>query len=55
MDEIMITYNGEGSDFGFGLFINSSEFKGSFAEKTAKTDQIYAKMCEIIEIAKTIN
>ena len=54
-EQILITYN-DGEQFGgFGLFINSTDFRKSINEKSEKTEQIRAKLNEIIEIAKTIN
>ena len=54
-EQILITYN-DGEQFGgFGLFINAGEFRKSINEKSEKTEQIRAKLGEIIEIAKTIN
>ena len=54
-EQILITYN-DGVQFGgFGLFINSTEFRKSVNVKSEKTEQIRQKLVEIIEIAKTIN
>ena len=54
-EQILITYN-DGEQFGgFGLFINSTNFRKSINEKSEKTEQIRQKLNEIIEIARTIN
>lgn len=54
-EQILITYN-DGEQFGgFGLFINSTEYRKSISEKSEKTELIHQKLNEIIDIAKTIN
>ena len=54
-EQILITYNDGASFGGFGLFINSTEFRKSINEKSEKTELIRQKLSEIIELAKKIN